>query len=40
MGKGLDELSLSSRKGHVIFLATERMHRGEEQPATGRHTHI
>lgn len=38
MGKDLDELSLRSRKGYVILLAAERMHRWEEQPATGRHT--
>lgn len=38
MGKAWDELSLSSHKGNVILLAAERMHRWEEQPATGRHT--
>lgn len=24
----------------MIFLTAERMHRGEEQPATGRNTHL
>jgi len=24
----------------VIFLTAERMHRGEQQPATGRNTHV